>query len=88
MDLLIEKLNSNTEALVSLQNRYKETLCGTYWNLFATESERQAELKWIVKVQKRVMSMRHTVLENIKGEAVKGLQGISTELRQLNLKAA
>lgn len=88
MEKLIEQLQSNTEALNSLKERYYNTQMGTYWTFFSTEHKRAMELDWILKIQKRVLRMRYRILENLNAETIKEMQKTSTETRAINLKAA
>lgn len=83
MEKLVQQLESNKVAIASLDHRYKETITSVFWNTFKTSNERIEELEWILKIQKRVVNMRHTILENIKLEATKELQLISTKQRDL-----
>jgi len=85
-EVLIEKLENNTLALERLENRYNDKLTSQSYLIFRTEHQRQTELKWIVKVQKRVLRMRYTLLENIKSEVVKEMNTVSNFQRELNLK--
>lgn len=86
MKNLIEQLEENKKAFESLEKRYADTLTNYFWNTFKSDSQRVNELDWILKIQKRVLRMRHTILENIKLEATKELQSISSQQR--NLKVA
>ncbi len=88
METLIEQLQSNTEALESLDERIYNTKMGSYWTYFATESERQTEVNWVLKIKKRVLKMRFRILENIKSATLKEMQSTSVQSRELNLKAA
>jgi len=88
MKNLIEQLQSNTEALYSLDQRYNETLNSVYYNVFKTERERSIELEWILKIKKRVLKMRFRILENIQSATLKEMQATSVKERELNLKVA
>jgi hypothetical protein len=88
MQFLMEQLQSNNEALNRLKERRYDAGNSTFWIMFRTSSQRGVELNWIDKIEKRVLGMRHTILENIRIETVKGMYHISNELRSLNLKVA
>lgn len=85
---LLEQLETNTEALYSLDERYNTILNSAYYNVFRPESERTIELEWILKIKKRVLKMRFRILENIKSATLKEMQATSVKERELNLKVA
>lgn len=86
MKALIEKLENNFKAEEALMDRYKNTCSDKYWIDTAKSEEQVNELLWISKIQKRVLTMRHNLLENIQLETTKQLQFLSSKQRSLNLQ--
>lgn len=89
MDKLLEQLESNTYALKHLERRYNTILNSKYYIVFYNHKDEQIkDLEWILKIRRRVLSMRFRILENINLEATKEMQRTSSMLKGLNLKAA
>lgn len=88
MKELLQQLDSNTKAIKTLDDRYKDTLKSEFFSTFGTEHQRIDELNWITKVQKRVYRMRYRILENLKREVSFEMGSVSTKTRELNLKVA
>lgn len=86
MKELYESLETNTEAIKRLENRYSDTITSNYYKFFKTEKERLDELLWISKIKKRVLRMRYRILENINAYTIKEMQ--KTSNRTKDLKAA
>ena len=86
MKALIEKLENNFKAEQALLDRYKNTCSDYYWLKIAKADQQVNELLWISKIQKRVLTMRHNLLENIQLETTKQLQFLSSKQRNLNLQ--
>ncbi len=83
---LIEKLERNFEAEQSLNDRYKNVLTGVFYTRFASDEDQLSELLWVSKIQKRVLGMRHRLLENIQSETTKQMYALSSKQRELNTK--
>ncbi|CAA0253492.1 hypothetical protein R5N98_02850 [Tenacibaculum maritimum] len=88
MEKLIEQLQRNSHALNRLKERYYDAQMSTYWTFFQTEDKRNIELKWILKIQKRVLKMRYRILEKINSEITKEMHNTSAQSRELNLQVA
>ena len=86
MEDLLEQLEYNYIAEKSLEERYYNTLTGTFWNSWMGKDKQTEELLWVSKIQKRVLRFRYRILENIQLEVSKQMQQVSTAQRQLNLK--
>lgn len=86
MKELIEQLESNYKAITDLENRYTRWSNSDFYTIFSRESKREKDLKWILKVQKRVLRMRYRILENIRMETEKQMHLTSQMSKQINLK--
>lgn len=86
MEKLLEQLEYNYIAEKQLEERYYNTLTGTFWNSWMGKDKQVDELLWISQIQKRVLRLRYRILENIQLDVSKKMQEVSTAQRKLNLK--
>ena len=86
MEKLLEQLEDNKRAMNTLKRREEDIRLGHWANAFYTMDERIQRANWNRKVQKRVLSMRHRILDNIRAMALKEQQAASTSYKELNLQ--
>lgn len=85
---LTEQLQANFEAENDLEERIYNIKMSRFYELFPNPVKQQEEIDWTLKIKKRVLAMRHRILENLQAETTKELHRISTKLRKANLQAA
>lgn len=88
MKKLLEQLENNTSRLEQLDQRVEQIKISRFYTVFYKEYERELEIKKTLKIKRRILNMRFTLLENIKLETTKNMYDVSSKLRELNLKTA
>ena len=83
MENLLEQLEDNKRAIRRLEEREYDIKMGNWaWSFKSTE-QRIKHINWNRKVQRRVLSFRHRILENIRVAALKEQQQASATCRDL-----
>lgn len=84
---LVKSLDSNFKAEKQLNDRLISVKSSSYYKIFSNQNQREKDVKWILKIKKRLLRMRHRILENIEFETSKELQRVSSAQRLMNLNA-
>lgn len=80
---LLEQLENNSTALTALDERIFNIKTAKFYSVFCKEAERQEKIEWTLKVKRRVLKMRFTLLENLKYQTNNELRETSKKLRKV-----
>lgn len=83
MERLLEQLEDNQRAMNTLKRREEDIVNGNWANAFYNYDKRVTLANWNRKVQKRVLSMRFRLLDNLRAFTLKEQQHVSTSQKEL-----